>query len=1060
MIGAGSQVGPRPRRWLVIAALLSLASVALLGSTHAAPSPKPTFVQRKYVKVESGKHATVRLPKPNGAGNLIVAYVVSDGGGLVAVTDTRGNAYLSAIGPSSSGGRTAQIFYAKDIASGPNAVTATFASAITRETALYVHEYSGIDRDTPVDAAIAATGALRSMASGLLATRAANALLFVGAESDGNVTKLAPAYTARAHAFGVMSADRVLPTPGSYGTTAAQSGTAWVMQVVAFRAAGGGPVDTTPPSVPTGVHATDISSNAVTIAWTASTDAGGVAGYTVFRNNRAIATTSDTVFPDTGLSPATAYAYAVAAYDQTGNSSAPSAAVTVTTAGAPGPAYPLKVSATRRYLVDQRNTPFLITGDSPQALMVNLSVADAESFFANRQSAGFNLVWINLLCATYTGGRADGSTYDGIVPFTTPFDLSTPNEAYFARVDQMLRLAAQHGLTVLLDPAETGSFFSVLTANGAAKARAYGQYLGRRYRSFDNIIWMSGNDFQTWMTPGDDAVVQAVALGIRDTDDRHLQTVELDYPVSGSLDDPSWAPIVQLNASYTYFPTYAQVLTDYNRPDLNPTFLVEANYEFEHNAADLGTPGILRRQAYWALLSGAAGHLYGNHYTWPFSDGWQSHVDTPGSAQMGYAKALFESRPWYGLIPDQTHTVVTAGNGNFADNGSLGANNYLAAARTPDGALVMAYMPTVRTIGVDLSQLAGPVTARWYDPSNGTFAAIAGSPFSNAGTRQFRPPGANADGDGDWVLVLEAPSAPRDTQAPSVPTGLTASVSSSAIGLAWSAAQDNTGVTGYQVFRDGALIATTTALSHDDVALTPRTTYAYAVAAFDAFGNASAPSPALTVTTAGPAPTFVQQAYATPQSPQPVVVAAFGGAQAAGDANIIAIGWNDTASSITSVTDSIGNTYQTAIATFRGNGLSQAIYYAPGIEAAAAGNQVTVTFDRPAAFVDLRIAEYAGLSDAAALDGGTSATGHGTNARSGALVTAGPSELLFTAGVTSASFTGVGAGYTTRVITVPDGDLIADALTTSSGSHSATATLSSGAWILQLAAFRSPGETP
>src|SRR5262249_59558686 len=130
----------------------------------------------------------------------------------------------------------------------------------------------------------------------------------------------------------------------------------------------------------------------------------------------------------------------------------------------------------------------------------------------------------------------------------------------FARIDRMIGLAAQHGLTVLLDPAETGSWLSVLNANGVAKSRAYGRYLGTRYRSFDNIIWMSGNDFQSWANPGDDAVVQAVALGIQDTDDRHLHTVELDYPVSGSLDDRSWAGILPVDASHTHFPTSAQGL--------------------------------------------------------------------------------------------------------------------------------------------------------------------------------------------------------------------------------------------------------------------------------------------------------------------------------------------------------------------------------------------------------------------------------------------------------------------------------------------------------------------
>jgi hypothetical protein len=435
------------------------------------------------------------------------------------------------------------------------------------------------------------------------------------------------------------------------------------------------------------------------------------------------------------------------------------------------PTYPLKVGPTGRYLVDQNDVPFFLQGDSPQAMSVNLSEAEMELFLANREAAGFNLVWVNLLCSSYTGGRPDGSTYDGIAPFTTPNDLSTPNEAFFARVDDMLNLAAAHGIVVLLDPAETGSYLGVLNANGATKATNYGRYLGTRYRSFDNIIWMSGNDFQSWTNPGDDAVVRAVAQGIRDTDERHIHTVELNYPVSGSLDDATWAPLIELNASYTYFPVYAQVLTDYNRANAIPTFLVEANYEFEHNAADQGTPAILRRQAYWAILSGAAGHLYGNRYTWPLIDGWKDNLDTPGSEQMGYVRSLFESRPWYNLIPDQTHTVVTSGNGTYTDSGDMLSNDYLTAGRTPDGALVMAYMPSQRMITVDMTMLGGAAYGQWYDPSNGTYQPIAGSPFANTGSRSFTPPGTNGVGDGDWVLVLEVTGVPPGSETPTVPSG-------------------------------------------------------------------------------------------------------------------------------------------------------------------------------------------------------------------------------------------------------------------------------------------------
>lgn len=177
-------------------------------------------------------------------------------------------------------------------------------------------------------------------------------------------------------------------------------------------------------------------------------------------------------------------------------------------------------------------------------------------------------------------------------------------------------------------------------------------------------------------------------------------------------------------------------------------------------------------------------------------------------------------------------------------------------------------------------------------------------------------------------------------------------------------------------------------------------------------------------------------------------------AQVAGDTNLVAIGWNDTSASIASVTDSLGNTYQVALATFRGNGMSQAIYYAPNIAAASAGaNQVTVTFDQAVVFVDLRVTEYAGLRQPNPFHTGVSATGTGSNASTGALSTTTPSELLFAAGMTGAVFSAAGPGYTSRVITSPDGDIVEAAVAAATGTYSASAPLSSGTWLLQLAAF-------
>jgi hypothetical protein len=320
----------------------------------------------------------------------------------------------------------------------------------------------------------------------------------------------------------------------------------------------------------------------------------------------------------------------------------------------------------------------------------------------------------------------------------------------------MISLAQDHGLLVILDPAETIDHLKMLVANGPEKCRAFGRYLGNRYKRFPKILWMSGNDFQGWRDSKNDEAALSVARGIRETDPAHLHTVELNYEVSGSLDDPNWEPVISATCAYTYYPTYAEVLKEYNRTNFLPVIMIESDYEFERHA----TPAILRREEYWSILGGAAGQVYGSGPIWAFADNWKSVLDSPGSVQMAFVKALFEPRAWFDLVPDQQHKLVVAGYGTFDGDSNEGnhytmTSDYVTAGRTPDGRLAMAYMPSLRVMKVDLAQMSAPVVARWYDPSRGTFVSIKGSPFTHSGKHEFIPPGNNADGDGDWVLVLE-----------------------------------------------------------------------------------------------------------------------------------------------------------------------------------------------------------------------------------------------------------------------------------------------------------------
>ncbi len=143
---------------------------------------------------------------------------------------------------------------------------------------------------------------------------------------------------------------------------------------------------------------------------------------------------------------------------------------------------------------------------------------------------------------------------------------------------------------------------------------------------------------------------------------------------------------------------------------------------------------------------------------------------------------------------------------------------------------------------------------------------------------------------------------------------------------------------------------------------------------------------------------FVQVNAATPQSASASVPVTFGVAQTAGNLNIVVVGWNDTTSTVSSVSDSRGNTYTQAGTTVTGTTLRQAIYYAKSI--AAGSNTVTVAFSQAAAFPDVRILEYSGLDTSSPLDVTAGAAGSGTSMSSGAATTTSAKELIFGAGTT------------------------------------------------------------
>jgi len=408
--------------------------------------------------------------------------------------------------------------------------------------------------------------------------------------------------------------------------------------------------------------------------------------------------------------------------------------------------FPIRVSQNGRHFVDERGTPFLLHGDAAWSLISGLTKAEAEIYLEDRRSRGFNAIIVNLIEHKFKGPR----NREREQPFLLPGDFSTPNEKYFAHADWVIRKAGEKGILVILAPCYLGAeadegWYREVLENGVDKTAAYARYVANRYKTYDNLVWLLAGD----RSPGAATPhVRAMAAAIRATDPRHLISAHLDRDVSTrevfSHDD--W---VGFNSSYTGPLVYKEVAQDYARSPIMPTILMESYYEGEHGA----TAERIRRQAYWALLSGAAGQVIGNGKVWQFDPGWKEALHSPANQSMEYFRRLFLSTRWYELKPD---AQMVSGAMERSDG-----MDHIAGARTADGTTAIVYLPRPTEFFVELNRMKGPYCkASWFDPSSGRVNS-AGT-FATEHRESFMPPGG-----ADWVLWLESSGTPphvRETQ--------------------------------------------------------------------------------------------------------------------------------------------------------------------------------------------------------------------------------------------------------------------------------------------------------
>lgn len=448
------------------------------------------------------------------------------------------------------------------------------------------------------------------------------------------------------------------------------------------------------------------------------------------------------------------------------NTSVPACIATAAAANSGALRFPIQRAGA--CLVDAAGAPVWLTGEAAWSLIVRLDDAGLDRYLADRRARGINALVVNLVEHKYADHPP--ANLAGDAPFTTPGDFSTPSEPYFAHADRVLARAAAAGIVVLLAPAYLGfkgedeGWYVEVRRSGPDKMRAYGRFLGKRYRNQPNLIWLEGGD-----TPPMSArkEVDALVAGIREADTTHLHAAH-STRYHSALDDYD-RPWLDLNTTYSDCEGHGRALQrDATRRRTIPTLFIEGTYEGEN-----ASPACILSQAYRTLLSGAAGHMFGNRPLWLFDPGWPAALDSPGSRAMQHLAKLVADRNLRPLTPDFTGTLVSGDN--------------LSVARTPSGTLLAFVDAGPRTLTVAPSftttatatatapaappasppraaapGAASPATAagtasptapsrrtaRWFDPAEGT--------FRDAGTHDaIRPLKVTSPAGGPWLLIVE-----------------------------------------------------------------------------------------------------------------------------------------------------------------------------------------------------------------------------------------------------------------------------------------------------------------
>ncbi|MDO8742560.1 MAG: Ig-like domain-containing protein, partial [bacterium] len=628
--------------------------------------------------------------------------------------------------------------------------------------------------------------------------------------------------------------------------------------------------DTSPPTTPSGLTATAISTTQINLSWSASTDNVGVTGYKIYRNGTQIATSATNSYSNTGLTASTAYSYTVSAYDAAGNTSVQSASASATTQAiipppisstpTPGPndtiifqddfeggnlskwdeVSPSRYSITSvpaniksgtgalEALIDSTSSGNLGKWYMPGYDEVYVAFdVKFETGFQNMRSDGYGMHFFEQL-GNRTDNQWSASGQAGIRPNGTDFFESVvdPNQIYNDPTLRPLHFYTYYpDMTCPAAPALCyGNIFSQTAPESPLTSGAWHRVV---FRIKANTVGQKDGAQSLWFDGTQKIDMQNMRW--RDTTNLKLNQLRFDFYLPGAIKtEHAWIDnLVAWTPSATYTPPPPPPAS--TKFSLNDRVQSTATLNVRTTPSTTGT--LLGSQSTNALGTIIGGPTNSGGFNW-----WNVNYDT-GVDGWSVEDYLVK---YVAPVADTTTPSVSL----IAPSASATVSSTITvSASASDNVGVSGVQFLLDGIALAAEDTTSPYTVTWN-----TTTATNASHILSARARDAA--GNQTTSATVTVTVANITTPTPDTTVPTTPTSLTATaISTTQINLSWSAATDNVAVSGYRIYRNGTLLTTTTATSYANTGLTASTAYSYTVSAYDAAGNMSAQSSGASATT-------------------------------------------------------------------------------------------------------------------------------------------------------------------------------------------------------------------